>query len=135
VLLETEASREDLFQLGCEAPIDLVVETVGGTADTLSLAAAAVRPGGTISVLGIFLGKVTFDPLPLFLKENTLTWSNCYSRPAEGADFEIAVEIVGRRRDELAEITTHQVPLDDVARAFALADDKKSGVVKVTVLP
>jgi L-iditol 2-dehydrogenase len=135
VLLETKASREDLFQLGCEAPIDLVVETVGGTADTLSLAAAAVRPGGTISVLGIFLGKVTLDPLPLFLKENTLTWSNCYSRPDEGADFEIAVEIVGRRRDELAEITTHQVPLDDVARAFALADDKKSGVVKVTVLP
>jgi len=38
-------------------------------------------------------------------------------------------------RDLLAAVTTHQVPLDDVARAFALAGDKKAGAVKVTVLP
>ncbi len=135
VLSETEASREDLLRLGCEAPIDLVVETVGGTADTLRAAAAAVRPGGTISVLGIFLGDVSLDTLPLLIKETTLTWSNCYSRTAEDTDFETAVELVGRHRDLLAGVTTHQVPLDDIARAFALAEDKKAGAVKVTVLP
>jgi threonine dehydrogenase-like Zn-dependent dehydrogenase len=135
VLREEEASRADLFRLGAEAPIDLVVETVGGTADTLRSAAAAVRPGGVISVLGIFYGDVSLDTLQFFLKENTLTWSNCYSRPADGADFAVAVELVGQHRDELAQVTTHQVPLADVARAFALAGDKKAGAVKVTVVP
>jgi threonine dehydrogenase-like Zn-dependent dehydrogenase len=135
VLREAEASREDLFRLGCEAPIDLVVETVGGTADTLRSAASAVRPGGTISVLGIFLGDVALDTLPLLLKENTLTWSNCYSRTPEGADFDTAVELVENHRDELDEVATHQVPLEEIARAFALAGDKKAGAVKVTVVP
>jgi len=135
VLREAEASREGLFRLGCEAPIDLVVETVGGTADTLRGAAAAVRPGGVISVLGIFLGDVTLETLSLFMKETTLTWSNCYSRAPAGADFETAVELVARHRDELAEVATHQVPLGDVARAFVLASDKQAGVVKVSVLP
>jgi L-iditol 2-dehydrogenase len=135
VLGEAEASPEDLCALGREAPIDLVVETVGGTADTLRVAAEAVRPGGTISVLGIFLGDVALDTLPLLIKETTLTWSNCYSHTTEDADFETAVQLVGRHRDLLASLSTHQVPLDDVARAFALAEDKKAGAVKVTVLP
>jgi threonine dehydrogenase-like Zn-dependent dehydrogenase len=135
VLSEQQATREELFRLGCEAPIDLVVETVGGTADTLRAATAAVRPGGAISVLGIFFGEVALEALPLLIKENTVTWSNCYSRTPEGVDFEAAVEIVERHRDELAELTTHQVPLAEAARAFALASDKKGGAVKVTVVP
>ena len=102
---------------------------------TLRAAAAAVRPGGIVSVLGIFLGDLALDALPLLVKETTLSWSNCYSHTAEDADFETAVELVGRHRDLLARVTTHQVPLDDVARAFALAEDKKAGAVKVTVLP
>jgi L-iditol 2-dehydrogenase len=135
VLSEGESSRENLFRLGCEAPIDLVVETVGGTADTLRPAASAVRPGGTIAVLGIFLGDVALDTLPLLIKENTLTWSNCYARAPEGADFETAVNLVAEHRDELTEIATHEVPLEAIARAFALAGDKKAGAVKVTVVP
>jgi len=135
VLREEEASREDLFRLGCETPIDLVVETVGGTADTLRSAAAAVRPGGVISVLGIFLGDTALDTLPLLIKESTLTWSNCYSRSPGGVDFDTAVELVVDHRDALADVVTHQVSLDEIARAFALARDKKAGAVKVTVVP
>jgi L-iditol 2-dehydrogenase len=135
VLREPDAAQANLYRLGAEAPIDLVVETVGGTADTLRSAAAAVRPGGVVSVLGIFLGDVSLDTLPLLIKEGTLTWSNCYARTSEGADFETAVDLVARHRDALEAVTTHQVPLDEIARAFALADDKQSGTVKVTVVP
>jgi hypothetical protein len=52
VLTEAEAETAALDAIGREAPIDLVVETVGGGADTLRAASAAVRPGGTISVSG-----------------------------------------------------------------------------------
>jgi threonine dehydrogenase-like Zn-dependent dehydrogenase len=135
VLREEEASPVALDALGKEAPVDLVVETVGGSADTLLQAGAAVRPGGAISVVGVFMGKVTIDALPLFVKENSLVWSNCYVHPHEGADFEDAVELVSTRRDALAVLATHAVPLDEIDRAFALASDKKAGAVKVTVLP
>ena len=54
VLGEQEASPENLRTLGEQFPIDCVVETVGGSADTLRLAGEAVRPGGIISVVGVF---------------------------------------------------------------------------------
>jgi threonine dehydrogenase-like Zn-dependent dehydrogenase len=135
VLGEAEASPLALAGMAGEAPIDLVVETVGGNADTLGAASAAVRPGGTISVLGIFYGDVPLSALSLFVKENTITWSNCYARTAAGADFATAVDLVWKRRDVLAGVTTHQVPLGDIERAYPLAGDKKRGAVKVTVLP
>jgi L-iditol 2-dehydrogenase len=114
---------------------DLVVETVGGSADTLLQAGAAVRRGGVVSVVGVFMGQVTIDALPLFLKENTLAWSNCYVHPHEGADFQTAVELVSAQRAALAALTSHGVPLDEIDRAFQIASDKRAGAIKVTVLP
>ena len=73
--------------------------------------------------------------MPWFLKEITMAWSNCYWHPHEGADFETAVDIVAKHRDSLGLVTTHTAPLDEIQSAFALAGDKKSGAVKVTVLP
>src|SRR5207253_1804969 len=46
-----------------EAPIDLVIETVGGEADTLDTAVAAARPGGTICLLGAFTRSPAFPAL------------------------------------------------------------------------
>jgi threonine dehydrogenase-like Zn-dependent dehydrogenase len=134
VLGEQEASREGLRTLGIEFPIDCVVETVGGSADTLLLAGEAVRPGGMISVVGVFMGHVTIDPLPLLIKEATLAWSNCYDHPHEGADFETATRLIDEHRDALARLTTHQVGLDEIAWGFRLAGDRKAGAIKVTVL-
>jgi threonine dehydrogenase-like Zn-dependent dehydrogenase len=135
VLTGDAAEAPALGSLGRDAAFDLVVETVGGAADTLRSAAAAVRPGGTISVLGLFLGGVRLESLPLFLKENTVVWSNCYGRTDRRPDFETAVDLVAHHRDALAAVTTHQLPLHEIGRAFALAGDKSAGVVKVTVQP
>ncbi len=113
---------------------DLVVESVGGSADTLDRAAHAVARGGAVSVVGVFMGPVTLQALPLFVKESTLAWSNCYWHPHEGADFETAVELVSARRAALADVATHAVPLAEIDRAFQLASDKRAGVIKVTVV-
>jgi len=141
VLREDEATPEALRNVSREAEIDLCVETVGGGADTLHGAAAALRPGGRISVLGVFFGDVAVDALSLFLKEATLAWSNCYAHPPEapgsrrGADFETAAELVSRHRSELSPLVTHRRPLGEIDRAFAEAQDKRAGAVKVSVLP
>jgi threonine dehydrogenase-like Zn-dependent dehydrogenase len=135
VLREAEADPSRLGSLGGEVPIDLVVETVGGSADTLRLAAHAVRPGGNVCVLGLFLGTVALDPLLLLLKEASLIWSNCYARAPGEPDFATATRLVASRRSELAPLLTHSVALSEAPRGFALASDKRSGAVKVSVLP
>jgi 2-desacetyl-2-hydroxyethyl bacteriochlorophyllide A dehydrogenase len=136
VLGEQEATPEKLDGIGREAPIDVVVETVGGQADTLRAAAAAARPGGAVSVVGVFFGQIALDPMPLLLKELTLAWSYCYGEdPAHGADFAEAVDVVAAARDALAPLVTHTVPLDDFARGFALAADRRAGAVKVSIVP
>jgi threonine dehydrogenase-like Zn-dependent dehydrogenase len=113
----------------------LVVETVGGQADTLLDGGVAVAPGGRIVVLGLFLGAPKLDPWPLLLKEATLVWSLCYTRPDSGADFEEAVRLLAAHPDVFARVLTHRVPLQEIDRAFRIADDKSSGAVKVSVTP
>ncbi|MGH0038202.1 MAG: zinc-dependent alcohol dehydrogenase [Myxococcota bacterium] len=135
VLTEPEADPASLARLGLEHDIDLVVETVGGRADTLRAACAAIRPGGTVSVLGLFFDTVEVDPFSLLLKEGTLAWSNCYDRQGAGpVDFERAAQLVGDERERLSELLTHRVALEDVDEAYRLAADKRSGAVKVSVL-
>jgi threonine dehydrogenase-like Zn-dependent dehydrogenase len=135
VLSEAESDERGLQKLASEVPVDLVVETVGGSADTLRLAAHALRPGGSVCVLGLFLGPVRVEPLVLLLKEASLVWSNCYARSPGEPDFARAVRLVASQRGALFPLLTHGVPLDQAARGFALASDKKSGAVKVSVLP
>jgi len=134
ILGESDAAPGKLEALGREAPIDLVVETVGGGADTVRAAAAAVRPGGVVSVVGVFWGALTLDPMPLLLKEVTLAWSYCYGSDA-GSDFAEAIRILDAERDTLAPLATHRVSLDDVARAFEIAADRRAGSIKVSVIP
>jgi threonine dehydrogenase-like Zn-dependent dehydrogenase len=138
LLTEAEATPQALASQAKSAGADLVLETVGGTADTLRAAGAALAPGGTVGVLGVFLGSVNLDPYPLLLKEATLAWSNCYARSLDGsarADFDDAVSLVEGQRELLARLVTHSVPLDEVERGFEIASDKKAGAVKVSVLP
>jgi L-iditol 2-dehydrogenase len=134
VLREAEADENGLRGLARERPIDLVVETVGGAADTLRLSLNAVRPGGRVAVLGLFFGAVALDPLLLLLKEATLIGSNCYARAPGEPDFATAIRLVAGHREALSPLVTHRVKLDEIARGFALASDKKSGAIKVSIL-
>jgi len=113
---------------------DVVVETVGGQADTLRAASAAIAPGGAISVLGLFFGAVAIDGWNLFVREGTVAFSNCYAR-APRADFADAVALLEAERERLATLVTHSVPFADPERAFALASDKKAGAIKVSLVP
>lgn len=135
VLGESEADLLSLDGIGRETPIDLVVETVGGSADTLRAAGAAVRPGGVISVVGVFLAAPPFEPMALMMKEVTLAFSYCYGRSGGRIDFADAVALLGRDRDALAPLVTHRLALDRIADAFALAGDRKAGAIKVSLAP
>jgi len=135
VLREAEAEPMALAGLGDQREIDVVVETVGGAADTLNAAGVAVRPGGAVSVLGFFTSPVSLQTIPLMMKEVTLGFSYCYEHGDESADFADALAILDRERDAAATLVTHELPLADVEHAFRIAADRKSGAIKVALRP
>lgn len=135
VLSEAEATAAGLSERCRRRPVDCTLETVGGEADTLGPAVAATRPGGVVAVVGLFRRPLRLDPLACFARETTLAWSNCYEHPPHGADFARAADVLGRRREELAALVTHRVPLEQIARGFDLAARREAGAVKVSILP
>lgn len=114
---------------------DVVIESVGGRADTLSDAVKACRKGGTIVMLGAFDGPRPIDLPKLMMKELRLQGSFCYGSTERGPEYAAAAALTGRHERELRQLTTHQFDLADVSRAFETAADKSSGAIKVTVLP
>ncbi len=115
--------------------VDVVVETVGGQADTLSESLAVARHGGRVVILGVFDGKPGLPGWEMFRKELTLTASNCYGRECHRPDFALATDLVVEHRQLLEPLVTHRFKLDQVAEAFATAADKSNQSIKVQVNP
>ncbi len=111
--------------------IDVVVETVGGEAGTIGDALRSVRPGGRISILGVFTQTVKLNPLVLMLKEAKMVASITYCRRGQQSDFDAAIGILRADPERARALITHRLPLADTANAFTTAADKKSGSIKV----
>lgn len=113
--------------------IDIVVETVGGHAPTLAQALGIVRPGGRISVLGVFTQAAPLNALGLVLKEVTMVGGITYCRPGLHSDFDVALGILRDNPDRARAVITHRFPLAEAASAFATAADKSTKSLKVQV--
>src|SRR4029453_968364 len=117
-----------------ESPLDVVIETVGGAADTLETAVAAGRPGGVIVGLGVFTASVPFPALPVVAKELRVQGAMVYNRVGSRADFEIVQDLLARDGARIGEtVITHRFALDDIAAGFRTAADKTSSSIKVTI--
>lgn len=112
---------------------EVVFEAVGGRSDTLDMALAAVRPGGSIVMLGLFTQPLMLHPIRFLAKEVHLVSSMMYSRNDRIPDFVAAIDLLSRGRLDLATLITHHVPLAAIDEGFGLASDKRSGAIKVRV--
>jgi threonine dehydrogenase-like Zn-dependent dehydrogenase len=131
----TVLSEDEALDWGKEHRPEVVVESVGGVADTLTHAVRVVGRGGRIVVLGTFSEPRPVNLQRLMMKEASIVGSFCYGSGDREAEFTMAARLTGRWQDELAGLATHQLPLDDVADGFATASDKSSGAIKVTLTP
>ena len=123
-----------LFEAAGESPIDLVVETVGGTASTLDTAVATCRPGGTICLLGVYTKSIPFPALFTVAKELTIKGSFVYNRAGSRADFDVdGRSAAPARRAARRTMITHRFPLERISEAFETAADKTRGSIKVTI--
>lgn len=129
---DENAVQELLAACGARPP-ELVVESVGGHADTLDQAVSVAGAGGRVSVLGVFTGPASVNATLVVLKEVMLLGGITYGHIGSRRDFEVALEIAARRTDDLRRVITHRVALAEIGQAFAAAADKSQRSIKVTV--
>ncbi len=110
---------------------DLVVETVGGHADTLNLSWELVRPQGTVAVLGVFPDRVPVDLMRPLQQEVWVTFPICYGVIDGRHDYEVAIELIASGKAPVEKLVTGRFPLSEAPVAFQTAADKSTGSVKV----
>lgn len=114
------------------AGVDVAIEAVGGVqGSSLADAISATRTRGRVLLLGTF-GKQP-QPIPGYaFKNREMTMLGSHGHP--GA-FAPTLELVRAGRLRPADLITHELPLTDVAEAFAMLDERRAGVVKVVLEP
>ena len=112
-----------------------MVETVGGSAATLTEAFKIVRAGGTIVALGVFTGYTQINGFRLVNEEVNIIGSVMYGRAGSNSDYGVAVKEMARYRKDLPVFQTATFALEQASAAFERAADKTQGTLKVTVLP
>lgn len=92
-----------------------------------------VRRGGTISIIGVYGGKI--DPLPLF----TLFDKQIQLRMGQANVKRWVDDIVPLLTDEdplgVDSFATHELPLEQAPEAYAMFQAKRDGAVKVLLKP
>lgn len=129
VIREGDHSEQELTDFAA----DVVVECVGGSADTVRLAMRVVRPGGEVSIVGLFDTPQEIDARTATRRELRLVFPIVYSVLRGRHDYEIAADMLREQGDSLGALVTHTFPLSDVAAAYEQAASKRQGVVRVVV--
>jgi L-iditol 2-dehydrogenase len=113
---------------------DFVVEAVGRR-ETLLQSIGLCRTGGQLFWFGL---PDTDDPVPmdfrLFFRRKLTACSTFGAQSAPGlASFRLALEHIRRGDIDVRPLLSHVVPIEEIDRAFRLADTREDGALKVTV--
>jgi threonine dehydrogenase-like Zn-dependent dehydrogenase len=113
--------------------VDVAIEALG-TQSTFENALRVLRPGGTLSSLGVYSGKlsVPLEPFAAGLGDHKIVTTLC---PGGKERMRRLMELVLHGRLDLAPLLTHTFPLDRITEACQLFGDRRGGVIKVAITP
>jgi alcohol dehydrogenase len=112
---------------------DVAIEALG-TQPTFENALRCLRPGGTLSSLGVYSGKLQmpYDAFAAGLGDHRIVTTLC---PGGKERMRRLMQIVERGRVDLTQMITHSFALDDIREAYDLFGSRRDGVVKVAIRP
>jgi threonine dehydrogenase-like Zn-dependent dehydrogenase len=113
--------------------VDVAIEALG-TQATFENALRSIRPGGTLSSLGVYSGhlQVPYDAFSAGLADQTIVTTLC---PGGKERMRRLMSIVAAKRFPFRELVTHSFKLDDIAAAYELFANQRDGVMKVAIRP
>jgi len=112
---------------------DVAIEALGLQA-TFESALRSIRPGGTLSSLGVYSGKlqIPYDAFAAGLGDNTIVTTLC---PGGKERMERLMRVVEAGRFDPTPLLTHRFSLADIADAYSLFSERRDGVLKVAIKP
>ena len=112
---------------------DVAIESLG-TQATFENALRSLRPGGTLSSLGVYSGKlqVPYDAFAAGLGDHRIVTTLC---PGGKERMRRLIEMVRRGKLDLLPLLTHRFKLADINAAYKLFGDRADGVMKVVITP
>ena len=113
--------------------VDVAIEALG-TQETFENALRAIRPGGTVSSLGVYSGKISapYEAFYAGLGDQKIVTTLC---PGGKERMRRLMAMIEHRRVDLTPLVTHRFALDDIEQAFDLFSHQRDGVLKVALHP
>ena len=113
--------------------VDVAIEALGRQ-ETFENALRATRPGGTLSSLGVYSGKLVapYDAFYAGLGDQKIVTTLC---PGGKERMRRLMTMIENGRVNLRPLVTHRFALDDIAAAFEMFSHQREGVLKVALYP
>ena len=95
---------------------------------------AALRPGGTLSSLGVYSTdlKIPYDAFAAGLGDHKIVTTLC---PGGKERMRRLMEVISSGRADLRAMVTHRFKLDQIEEAYDLFSHQRDGVLKVALTP
>jgi alcohol dehydrogenase len=124
---------EQIMQITNGRGADVAIEALG-TQQTFESCLRALKPGGTLSSLGVYSGKLSL-PLDAFaagLGDHKIVTTLC---PGGKERMRRLLNVVASGRVDLEPLVTHRFKLDQIEEAYELFANQRDGVLKVAITP
>ena len=124
---------EEILRLTGGRGVDVAIEALG-TQATFEAALRVLRPGGTLSSLGVYSTDLTI-PLGAFaagLGDHRIITTLC---PGGKERMRRLMSVIEAGRVDLGAMVTHRFKLDDIVEAYDLFSHQRDGVLKVALTP
>jgi alcohol dehydrogenase len=112
---------------------DVAIEALG-TQQTFESCLRSLKPGGVLSSLGVYSGKLSLpvDAFAAGLGDYQLVTTLC---PGGKERMRRLMNIVASRRVNLEPLVTHRFKLDEIEQAYDLFANQRDRVLKVAITP
>jgi threonine dehydrogenase-like Zn-dependent dehydrogenase len=112
---------------------DVAIEALG-TQQTFESALRSLRPGGTLSSLGVYSGKlqIPYDAFAAGIGDHRIVTTLC---PGGKERMRRLMEVVRTGRVDLTPLLTHRFSLDNIIEGYRLFGERGDGVLKVAIKP
>jgi alcohol dehydrogenase len=113
--------------------VDVAIEALGRQ-ETFENALRSIRPGGTLSSLGVYSGKLEapYDALYAGLGDQRIVTTLC---PGGKERMRRLMALIAHRRVDLEPLVTHRFALDQIEDAFDVFSHQRQGVLKIALHP